>query len=255
LFAARNAKHLSTDVIGRSVEFGALAKFLQSAGVQPAGLAIEGDAGIGKTTLWLAAVQQAREHGFHVLSARVAQNETVLAYTTLADLLGGVGPGILARLPGVQRITVDRVLLRAASEGSPINQRVVAAALVSVVHAMAAEAPVLFAIDDVQWLDASSQAVVAFAARRFKRRVGVLVTERVDAENGSASWLQLAEPDVFERIGVGPLSQRDLHTLISTRLGQSLSRPTMVRIADVSGGNPFYALELARAIDAAGTTS
>ncbi len=255
LFAVCDANHLSTHVIGRSVEFGALAKFLQSAGVQPSGLAIEGEAGIGKTTLWLAAVEQAREHGFQVLSARVAQNETVLAYATLADLLGGVGPAILARLPGVQRIAVDRVLLRAASGGSPINQRVVAAALVSVVHAMAAEAPVLFAIDDVQWLDASSQAVVTFAARRFKRRVGVLVTERVDAENGSASWLQLAEPDVVERIGVGPLGQGDLHTLICTRLGQSLSRPTMVRIANVSGGNPFYALELARALDGAGTTS
>ena len=108
----------------------------------------------------------------------------------------------------------------------------------------------MVAIDDVQWLDASSQAVVAFAARRFKRRVGVLVTERVDAENGSASWLQLARPDAVDRIRVGPLSLGGLHTLISTRLGQSLSRPTMVRIAEVSGGNPFYALELARAMDA-----
>jgi len=255
LFAARNANHLSTDVIGRSVEFCALAKFLQSAGVQPSGLAIEGEAGIGKTTLWLAAVEQAREHGFQVLSARAAQNETVLAYATLADLLGGVGPAILARLPGVQRIAVDRVLLRAASGGSPINPRVVAAALVSVVHAMAAEAPVLFAIDDVQWLDASSQAVVTFAARRFKRRVGVLVTERVDAENGSASWLQLARPDAVDRLRVGPLSLGGLHTLISTRLGQSLSRPTMVRIAEVSGGNPFYALEFARAMDASSTSA
>ena len=255
-FAARNASHLSTDVIGRSVEFSALAKFLQSAGVQPSGLVIEGEAGIGKTTLWLAAVEQAREQGFRVLPARVGQNETALAYAALADLLGGVDPAVLTRLPGVQRIAVDRVLLlRAISEGPPTDQRVVAAALVSVVHALAEEAPILVAIDDVQWLDASSQPVVAFAARRFKRRVGVLVTERVDADNGSASWLQLAKPDTVDRIRVGPLSLGGLHTLISTRLGQSLSRPTMVRIAEVSGGNPFYALELARAIDAVSTSA
>ena len=110
-FAARNASHLSTDVIGRSVEFSALAKFLQSAGVQPSGLVIEGEAGIGKTTLWLAAVEQAREQGFRVLPARVGQNETALAYAALADLLGGVDPAVLTRLPGVQRIAVDRVLL------------------------------------------------------------------------------------------------------------------------------------------------
>src|SRR6476469_6827199 len=189
-FAARNAGHLSTDVIGRSVEFSALAKFLQSAGVQSSGLVIEGEAGIGKTTLWLAAVEQAREQGFRVLPARIGQNETALAYAALADLLSDVDPAVLKRLPGVQRV----------------------------------------AVDDVQWLDASSQVVVAYAVRRFKRRVGVLVTERVDAENGSASWLQLAKPDAVDRIRVGPLSLGGLHTLISTRLGQSPSRPSMRRI-------------------------
>jgi DNA-binding CsgD family transcriptional regulator len=246
---------VSNSVIGRSVEFSALTKFLQSAGVQPSALVIEGEAGIGKTTLWLAAVERAREHGFRVLSARVGQNETVLAYAALADLLGGVDAAVLTRLPGVQRIAVDRVLLRATSEGPATDQRVVAAALVSVAHALAAETPVLVAIDDVQWLDASSQAVVAFAARRFNRRVGVLVTERVDAGNGNASWLQLARPEAVDRIRVGPLSIGDLHTLISTRLGKSLSRPTMVRIAEVSGGNPFYALEFARAMDAVSTSA
>ena len=207
---------VSTAVIGRPVEFSAVAKFLQSARLQPSALVIEGEGGIGKTTLWLAAVEEARDHGFRVLSARVGENETVLAYAALADLLGGVDPAVLTRLPGVQRIAVDRVRLRATSQGPPTDQRVVAAALVSAVDAMAAEAPVLVAIDDVQWLDASSQAVVAFAARRFKRRVEVLVTERVDAENASASWLQLAMPDAVDRIRVGPLrSERspypDLH--------------------------------------------
>ena len=240
----------TTGFVGRPVEFSALAKFLQSAAVQPSGLVIEGEVGIGKTTLWLAAVEQAREHGFRVVSARVGQNETGLAYATLADLLGGVDPAVLAALPDVQRFAVDRVLLRATTEGTPTDKRVVAAALVSVAHTLAEDAPILVAIDDVQWMDASSQAVVAFAARRCKRRVGVLVTERVDTENGSASWLQLANSDAVDRIRVGPLSLSGLHTLISTRLGQSLSRPTMMRIAEVSGGNPFYALELARTVDA-----
>lgn len=254
-FAARTDSTLSNHVIGRSVEFCALAEFFQSADVRPSGLVIEGEAGIGKTTLWLAAVEQAREHGFRVLSARVGEDETGLAYAALADLLGDVDAAVLARLPALQRIAVDRVMLHATSEGTPTDRRVVAAALVSVVHALAQEAPILVAIDDVQWLDASSQAVVAFAARRCKHRGGLLVTERVDTENGSASWLQLAEPDAVDRIRVGPLSLGGLHTLISTRLGQSLSRPTMMRIAEVSGGNPFYALELARAIDAVSTSA
>jgi ATP/maltotriose-dependent transcriptional regulator MalT len=51
------------------------------------------------------------------------------------------------------------------------------------------------------------------------------------------------------RVRVGPLSLGGLHALISARLGRSFPRPTMVRIAEISRGNPFYALELARAID------
>lgn len=40
-----------------------------------------------------------------------------------------------------------------------------------------------------------------------------------------------------------------LHQVISARLGRSLPRPVMTRVADVSGGNPFFALELSRAVD------
>ncbi len=84
----------------------------------------------------------------------------------------------------MQRISVDRVLLRATSEGPPTGQRVVASALVALVQALAEDAPVLVAIDDAQWLDQCSLAVLTFAARRFKRRVGLLVTERLDAAIG-----------------------------------------------------------------------
>jgi len=109
---------------------------------------------------------------------------------------------------------------------------------------------VLVAIDDVQWLDPSSHAVVAFAARRFRGRVGVLLSERCDPAKGSASsWLRIGEPDDFTRIRLGPLSLGGLHSIVTASLGKPLSRPVIVRIAEISGGNPFYALELARAMD------
>ena len=52
---------------------------------------MEGEAGIGTTTLWLAALEQAREQGFRTLSARAWEAESVLAYGSVADLLGDVG--------------------------------------------------------------------------------------------------------------------------------------------------------------------
>ena len=236
-------------LVSRPVEFRAISEFLPSAAERTSGLVIEGEAGIGKTTLWLTAQDEARARGFEVLSARVGETESVLAYAAVADLLGDLDPAILAQLPDLQRLAVDRVLLRASTDGPETDQRVVAAALATAVEHVAAEKPLLVAIDNVQWLDSSSQAVVAFAARRFRGRVGVLATERCDPDCGKASsWLQLARPDGVKRVRVGPLSLGGLHALISARIGRSFSRPTMVRIAEISGGNPFYALELARAI-------
>jgi len=241
---------VSAGVLSRSVEFSAIADFLTSAEVQPSGLVIEGEAGIGKTTLWLAAAEQASERGMQVLSARIGQAESVMAYTAMFDLFAAVDEAILAKLPGPQRLAVDRVMLRAIEEGPATDQRVVAAALLSVVNRVAADAPVLLAIDDVQWLDSASKAVIASAARRLDGSVGVLVTERSHADGGSAaSWLQMRRPGAVDCIRVGPLSMGGLRELISQKLHLSLPRPAVVRIAEISGGNPFFALELARAVD------
>ena len=87
----------------------------------------------------------------------------------------------------MQRIAVDRVLLRASSDGPATDQRVVAAAFATVVDRLAVDAPVLVAIDDVQWLDPSSQAVVAYAARRLRGRAGMLLTERCESERWKSS--------------------------------------------------------------------
>src|SRR5689334_15094653 len=243
-------------MVNRPLEIRAVSDFLRSAAEQPAALVIEGEAGIGKTTLWLSAVEQARQSGFRVYAARVGQAESGLAYAAVADLLRDVDADVLAELPDVQRLAVDRVLLRARSDEHATDQRVVAAAFASVFDRLAGHSPVLIAIDDVQWLDRSSQDVVAYGTRRFKGPVALLFTERSEAAGGTTvSWLQLSRPDGIDRLRVGPLSLGGLHVLISQRLGRSFPRPTMVRIAEISGGNPFFALELARAIDVGASNS
>jgi DNA-binding CsgD family transcriptional regulator len=142
------------------------------------------------------------------------------------------------------------VLLWAAATAPAADQGAVGAGFLSVVERLAADAPALVAIDDVQWLDASSVSAVAFAARRLSGRIGVLMTARTDPESGGASWLQLPRPEMISRVSVPPVSLGGLHVVLAKRLGRSFTRPTMVRIHEVSGGNPFYALELARVMDA-----
>jgi DNA-binding CsgD family transcriptional regulator len=243
-------------VVCRSGELGAIADFLTSACACPTGLTIEGEAGIGKTTLWSAAAEQARASGSCVLSARASQAESAMGYAALADLLSDVESSIFVGLPNLQRAALDRVLLRGGDDGPCTDERAVAAAFLAVVERLAADSPVLVAIDDLQWLDASSRAVVTFAARRIKGRVGLLVTERPEPGCPTAmTWLRVGAKNDIRRLRLGPLSLGGLHALVSNRLGRSLPRPTMVRIAEVSQGNPFYALEMARAVGSQSPTA
>jgi DNA-binding CsgD family transcriptional regulator len=241
---------VAAPVLSRPAESRAIADFLTSASVEPVALVVEGEPGIGKTTVWLAAVESAVDDGFEVLSARPASAESVLAYAALADMLVDVKPDAWAGLPAPQQLALDKVMLRAGDDELPADPRAVAAGFLSLVNHLAQETPVLLAIDDLQWLDASSIQAVAFAARRLSGRVGILGTVRTQPDNkDDASWLQLSRPDRMHRISLGPLSLGGLREIVSERLGRSLSRPTMVRVHEVSRGNPFYALELARVID------
>ncbi|SEH67918.1 ATP-, maltotriose-and DNA-dependent transcriptional regulator MalT [Mycolicibacterium rutilum] len=236
-------------VVGQPTHQRAIAAFLRAAADGPSALLIEGEAGIGKTTLWLAAVEKAQQAGFRVLSTRAAAAESVLAYTALADLLDEVDAGAWAELPTPQLLAVDQVLLRAETD-VVTDQRAVAAAFLSVVERLAEQGPVLLAVDDLQWLDPSSMHVVAFAARRLTGPAGLLATVRTEAGDGAgAAWLQLPRPEAVNRIRLRPLNVSDLHAAVSSRLRRPFSRPAIGRIHQVSGGNPFYAIELARAID------
>ena len=109
--------------------------------------------------------------------------------------------------------------------------------------ALARDAPVLVALDDLQWLDAASASVLPAALRRLDaERVGVLATAR-----GTPAALRAWEPAGLRGRTLAPLGMGALQDLLRERLGIELARPQLARLHEVSGGNPFFALELARA--------
>src|SRR6266511_5922810 len=234
-------------IVGRRVELDAVGRFLDGLPAGPSALVIEGEAGIGKTTLWLEAVSAAEARGYRVLSTRPAEGEAELSYTALTDLVGDAFEETLAALPAPQERALATALLRVEADESA-DARTTATALVGVLTALAAERPVLLAVDDVQWLDAASKRALEFAGRRLTASVGLLVTQRTDVDGEPPLGLGRAVPeDRLKSLVPGPLSLAALRQLISSWLGSSIPRPLLVRVTEASGGNPFYALEIARA--------
>ncbi len=237
------------EIVGREDEVAALLAFFDRAREGPASLVLSGEAGIGKSTLWRAGVETARERSLRVLSARPAEAEQALAYAALGDLLGPCAAEVLPELSPPRRRALEAALLLEGDDDElTADPRALAVAVHGVLVALTEHDPVVLAIDDVQWLDPSSADALSFALRRLEREpVRLLLARRGDP----ISTLERALPDDVERLPVGPLSLGAVQGLIRDRLARMFPRPTMLRLHEVSGGNPFYALELARALETA----
>lgn len=232
---------LDEAVVGRDAELAAIEAFLARESGSPAALLLEGEPGIGKTTLWRAGVDRAERLGYRVLRAQPVESETRLSYAALNDLLVASYPEVRDELPLPQRHALDAALLQADGIA---QARTIGVALVSALNALAQSGPLLVAVDDVQWLDRASARGLEFAARRLPPRIRLLCARR---QGGTG--LELGRDEVDD-VAVGPLSLGALHHVIRRSLGSAPPRPTLVRIAKTSGGNPFFALAIARTLEA-----
>jgi tetratricopeptide (TPR) repeat protein len=237
-------------VVGRERELDSLEKFLDAVPEGPVGLWIEGEVGIGKTTLWKQAAAAARERFYRVLVSRPIESETQLAFAALGDLLEDVAAEPLSGLPEPQRRAVEVALLRREAEGPAPHPRAVSLGLLGVFRSLAQASPVVVAVDDVQWLDRPSASALEFVARRLDEEpIGILVAQRREARGDLPLDLERALPeDRFERLPVGPLEVEALDRLLRARLDAQLHRPALVELHAASGGNPFFALEIARSV-------
>jgi DNA-binding CsgD family transcriptional regulator len=209
-------------------------------------LVLYGGPGIGKTTLWEAGVAEGARRGVRVLAARASSAEARLSHACLIDLCEGVEEGALATLPSPQRSALEVALLRAGPPGAPPERHAAGLGFLNVLRALAAQGPLLVAIDDVQWLDVPSADVVGFAARRLQREpVGFLLSRR-DEEPAPLEYA--LDRRRLDRLEVGPLSFGAARHLLARRFGLSMSRALLRRVVDVTLGNPLFLVELGRVL-------
>ena len=241
---------MSVELVGRDEEVLRAEQFVTAVPRGARALVIEGEAGAGKTALWETAVRSARRGDMLVLEARPAEAEASFAHAALGDLVREHRDAV-AGLPDLQRRALEAAVLLAESSGGKPEPQVVALAALGVLRALAGERPVVVAVDDVQWLDPPSAAVLAFAARRLRdERVGLLLAHRTAGGPAPIGLERAFDEDRLLRLPVPPLSLGAVLRLLQVRLDFVPARPVLHRLYELSGGNPFFALELARAVRA-----
>jgi DNA-binding CsgD family transcriptional regulator len=239
---------MRSEIVGREEELASARSFLDPTNDGLDGLVLEGAPGIGKSTLWVAVVEEARARGFRVLTSRPAEAERTLAYAGLGDLFDGTLHDVLPALTAPRRRALESVLLLDEPDEA-VDDRAVAVAVRDALQTLDADASLLVAVDDVQWLDRASSRALEFALRRLAGgRIRVLLAMRPPAGGHLAPLATALESDRVVRQRVGPLSVGALHHLLRDRVGRVFARQTLLRIHDQSSGNPFFAIEIGRAL-------
>ena len=243
----RGGRAAQPQILGRARELTAVRRWLAGDAARHRALLIRGEPGLGKTTLWSAALQASSAQGAIVAVSRPSSAESRLAHLVLSDLLDdllGSGPATLAGLSDQQRQLLDDVVAGAAPS-SGRTWRGVAAAFLAALRAAATSAPVVLAVDDVQWMDDSSARALDYVlARCDDADVRLVATERVELTgdpDGADPRLERLAPTYLD---LGALAPDDITRLLR-RLGPLPPEVVASAVTD-SACNPFFALELAR---------
>ncbi|MCX4744981.1 LuxR family transcriptional regulator [Kitasatospora sp. NBC_01287] len=218
------------------------------------GVLLTGPAGIGRSAVLDAVQGEAERAGALVLRSNSAACEAGLPQLALYDLFAAAlaerderdawEPDSTALAPHL-RAALDAALLRAPAGDGAAGQLALRLAVLELLRALAVSRPVLLVLDDAHCLDPASAQVLAFVARRLAgQRVAVLAAERL-ADGAEPGCLDLLPGPVTE-VALDPLPPAVIGELLSARGGLAPGDPVVERIAAASGGNPGFALALAR---------
>lgn len=211
-------------------------------------LLLLGEPGIGKTRLLDHLAEGAQAQGLMLIRARCFEAEAVRPYGFWLDALRGLpteglSPPVLAGAAP---------LMGGSAEAVSREQLFNAAA--ALLDELAARRPLVVIVDDLQWIDDASAALLHFVARRLAdpaRPVLFAAAARageVDDNDSATTLLQsLARERALLRLELQPLAEDDVRRWLGDRL------PDVPAALRDSGGNPLFLAELARAADSEGT--
>jgi DNA-binding CsgD family transcriptional regulator len=215
-------------------------------------LLLEGHAGMGKTRLHEAALDEARRRGIRVLRAAGAELEQNVALGVAGQLVRA----LVNELPADARQTflaeaperVRSLAGRRAQEFGPddAGDLTVSHGLFAAMAGAAESRPTLLAIDDLHWADVASLEFVLYVLHRLDELpVGLVMTRRPDRPGEGSEALDRISTHPHVRLeSLTPLGLEAIEALARDALGERAD-PALAEVSlEVTGGNPFYLREL-----------
>ncbi len=231
MFAWGKTPESTAQTVGREPELARLSRMLTAARTgSTSTLLLEGEPGIGKTTLLEAVAGRAT--GFRCLRVNGIESESVLPYAGLLQALGPIR-GRTTEIPPGQAAALSQALGWRPMQ-HPHERFLVAAAVLSMLAAQAEREPLRVVVDDAQWVDRESAAALAFAARRLRDvPVCIVWTARTCS----------VPPDLAAGIEVLTLAGLQLEAA-RTLLPRGVSERVAERLVELTGGNPLAISEV-----------
>jgi DNA-binding CsgD family transcriptional regulator len=160
-----------------------------------------------------------------------------LAHAGLQQLCGPLA-GRMAELAAPRRSALDQVF--GLAEGAPPDRFLVGIAALDLAAAAAAEQPVVWLIDDAQWIDLASMQAIGFVCRRLlAERVVIVIATRGISDEGELAGLA--------ELRIGGLNTEDAGRLFDLVVSGPTDPLVRDRILTETRGNPLALLELPRA--------
>jgi DNA-binding NarL/FixJ family response regulator/tetratricopeptide (TPR) repeat protein len=237
-------------IVGREVELLKVRRMLDALDEgHPSCLTVEGEPGIGKTHLLRALGAEAEDRGHVVLSGAAAEFERELPFSVFVDALDAyvasqelnehaawdpdLGRELGKVLPSLRDGDGDTAL--------PDERYRAHRAVRRLLTLIAAEQPLVVALDDLQWSDGASVELIAALVRRQPAAPVLLALGFRSGRAAADLAAALASPHVT-RVELGHLSEAEAAQLLD-----GAAPDAVAAIYRHAGGNPFYIEQLGRA--------
>jgi predicted ATPase/Tfp pilus assembly protein PilF len=278
----------SMSLIGREAELNRLLEEVSTAVGTSSGRSVflQGAPGVGKTALVSELIQRLRRerpditvargqcvqtfgspdpyHPF-VDALRDLSDEESLGFAqreAFSDLLAELAPYWLSIVPVVGGVLSagfsTMAALRGKKPSAPPSEDALFVQYLQMITRLAERSPLVLLLEDLQWADRSSVALLGHLVRGVAGLpvvvVGTFRTMELDAERNPLQEVvpELERERLAERITVGELGPEALRALLASELGGRPSEPLWRWISERAGGNPLFVLELCRMLRQAG---